>query len=164
MNGTKLNREIRATLAFVLIFGFTACTTTKTVVVSPERCAVGKNPTTDGAYLRTDDGVELWYKKAGNPKGPVVIYLHGGPGYNSYAFEKAAGALLEQRLQMVYLDQRGCGRSWFEGHPEKLGIGPTIEDIERLRKKLGAPQISLIAHSFGGLMALEYVKAHPYQD
>lgn len=89
------------------------------------------------------------------------MYLHGGPGYNSYAFEKSVGALLAPQLRMVYLDQRGSGRSQFDGHQEKLGINPTIEDVERLRKHLGVARLSLIGHSFGALVALEYVKTYP---
>src|SRR4051812_32919663 len=57
------------------------------------------------------NGADLWFKLAGKADGPVVVYLHGGPGYNSHTFEKAVGALLEQKLKMIYLDQRGCGRS-----------------------------------------------------
>lgn len=69
--------------------------------------------------------------------------------------------MLEPRLRMVYLDQRGCGRSWFEGPREKLGVGPTIDDIEGLRKHLGITQLNLIGHSFGALLALEYIQRYP---
>ncbi|QSQ27484.1 alpha/beta hydrolase [Pyxidicoccus parkwayensis] len=105
--------------------------------------------------------MSLWYKAAGQATGPVVLFLHGGPGYNAYAFEKAVGALLEPHLRMVYLDQRGCARSWFRSRPEQLGIENTVADIEKLRAHLGAERIFLIGHSFGGLVALEYQRAHP---
>jgi len=105
--------------------------------------------------------VSLWYKVAGNPSGPVVVFLHGGPGYNAYAFEKAVGALLEPHVRMVYLDQRGCARSWFPARPEQLGMRPTVEDIEKLRVHLGARRLYVMGHSFGGLVALEYQRAHP---
>lgn len=40
-----------------------------------------------------------------------VVYLHGGPGQGSQSFAKFAGPELEKGLRMVYLDQRGSGRS-----------------------------------------------------
>lgn len=36
-----------------------------------------------------------------------------------------------------------------------------VEDIEGLRRELGVPQIALIGHSFGGILALEYAATHP---
>lgn len=62
---------------------------------------------------------------------------------------------------MVYLDQRGCGRSWFPAKPEQLGITHTVEDIEKLRMHLGVERIFLLGRSFGGLVALEYQRAYP---
>ncbi len=114
-----------------------------------------------GATLRTSDGVDLWYKIAGNAAGPVTIYLHGGPGYNSYAFEKSVGAELERGLRMIYFDQRGGGRSWAGGDSEKFGMKNSLDDIDRLRQESGAETVNLIAHSFGGLIAVEYARAYP---
>ncbi len=102
------------------------------------------------------DGVSVWYKVAGVTGGPVVVYLHGGPGYNAYAFEQSAGKELESRFRMVYVDQRGCGRSGFDGPEERYGIGPTVDDIDRIRNAVGASKIALIGHSFGGVVAAEY--------
>ena len=35
------------------------------------------------------NGVRLWYRVAGaaTPGTPPVLFLHGGPGYNSYTFD-----------------------------------------------------------------------------
>lgn len=114
------------------------------------------------SYLQPPDGARIWYRLAGNKQGPTVVYLHGGPGYNAYGFERMVGSSLERRLRMVYFDQRGCGRSFSPDlPPEKLGLEPTVTDIERLRIALGVERISLVAHSFGGLVALGYMHAYP---
>jgi proline iminopeptidase len=106
-------------------------------------------------------GVKIWYRQAGKSSSIPTIYLHGGPGYNSYAFERSSGPLLEKQLQMVYVDQRGGGRSPV-ADSSQLGINNLRDDVELIRLKLKASKINLIAHSFGGLVALEYLKK--YQD
>ena len=108
------------------------------------------------------NGVRLWYRVAGAgaPATPQVVFLHGGPGYNSYSFSQIEGPLLEKRLGMIYLDQRGSGRSerpWTRDYK----MSTLVEDIDALRRSLGVNQLALIGHSFGGMLALEYASAHP---
>jgi proline iminopeptidase len=87
--------------------------------------------------------------------------LHGGPGYNSFAFEKSAGKLLEAHFRLLYLDQRGCGRSAFDGASERYGMANTIDDIEQLRARVGVQRLILAAHSFGGVVAAAYAHQFP---
>ena len=106
--------------------------------------------------------VRLWYKVAGHgAKGaPPLLFLHGGPGYNSYSFEAQAGPALEKTLRVIYLDQRGSGRSerpWRGGY----SIAALVDDIEALRKTLGVDKLALLGHSFGGTLALEYAARYP---
>jgi proline-specific peptidase len=111
--------------------------------------------------LTMPDGVRVWYKLAGREGAPVVAYLHGGPGYNAYVFEKSAGHLLEESLRVLYIDQRGCGRSGFEGPNEAYGMRKTVEDVERIRVAIGADRLGLIGHSFGGIVAAAYAHRFP---
>lgn len=115
-----------------------------------------------GTLLTMPDGVAVWYKLSGRENAPIVAYLHGGPGYNAYAFEQSAGKLLEQNFRVLYIDQRGCGRSGFEGGEGAYGMRKTIEDVDRIRVAVGAQKLTLVAHSFGGIVAAEY--AHRYPD
>jgi proline iminopeptidase len=108
------------------------------------------------------NGVRLWYRVAGNtaPGAPTVVYLHGGPGYNSYSFSVLIGPRLERALRMVYVDQRGSGRSerpW-TGHYQ---IDTLVADVDALRQSLGPSRIAIIGHSFGGTVALEYAARYP---
>jgi proline iminopeptidase len=115
-----------------------------------------------GEHQTIVNDVRLWYKVDGQaaPGTPPLLFLHGGPGYNSYSFEAQAGKALENSLQLVYLDQRGSGRSerpWTGAY----SIPAMVEDIEALRKQLGVPTLALMGHSFGGALALEYAAAYP---
>jgi predicted alpha/beta-fold hydrolase len=106
-------------------------------------------------------GVRLWYRVAGQRTGAPVIVLHGGPGEGSQTFARFAGPALEARLRMVYLDQRGSGRSDRPKQARYYSMKLLVDDIEALRRKLGAPRIDLIGHSFGTILALEYGARYP---
>src|SRR5690606_26153007 len=78
-------------------------------------CSTQRLLSRGGSFATASDGVRIWYKLAGREGAPVIAYLHGGPGYNAYVFEESAGRLLEETFRVLYLDQRGCGRSTFDG-------------------------------------------------
>ncbi|SFS70633.1 alpha/beta fold hydrolase [Brevundimonas viscosa] len=113
-----------------------------------------------GAHHAVINDVRLWYRVAGREEGTPVVFLHGGPGQGSQTFARYAGPALEPRLRMVYLDQRGSGRSerpWNDAYSLEL----LVDDLEQLRQAWGVERISLIGHSFGTILALEYAAAHP---
>lgn len=114
-----------------------------------------------GSFTAASDGVRIWYKLAGREGAPVIAYLHGGPGYNSYTFEKSVGSLLEDKFRVLYLDQRGCGRSTFDGPLERYGMDLTVADIEHLRELIGVDRLVVAGHSFGGAVAAEYATRYP---
>jgi proline iminopeptidase len=115
-----------------------------------------------GEHRATLNGAEIWYRVAGNRNGNTapVVYLAGGPGGNSYPFEKVGGPQIEPDNLIVYYDQRGTGRSARPASGD-YAIATLVDDIEALRRHLGVPQISLIAHSFGAVLALEYAAKYP---
>ena len=108
------------------------------------------------------NGARLWYRVAGTAPAdaPPVVFLHGGPGQGSQSFAALAGPYLEPHLRMVYLDQRGSGRSerpWNWSYSVDL----LVEDLEGVRRALGVDRIDIIAQSFGAVPALEYAARHP---
>lgn len=106
----------------------------------------------------TSDGIELYYEKSG--KGIPCLFLHGGPGYWSKSFQLFAGPLLEDSLEMIYLDQRGCGRSGHSVEGNYL-LSRLLDDIEEWRKNAGIDEMYIMAHSFGGILAVNYADTFP---
>jgi len=108
------------------------------------------------------NGARVWYRVGGSWDGRAapVVFLAGGPGGNSYVFAKIAGPSLEADNLMVYYDQRGTGRSERPSSGD-YAITTLVDDIEALRLHLGVPKLSLIAHSFGAILALEYAAKYP---
>ncbi|QIX60521.1 alpha/beta hydrolase [Hymenobacter lutimineralis] len=108
--------------------------------------------------FQTSDGVKLFVKVAG--QGLPCLFVHGGPGAGSQAVEVLAGAPLEKQLQMIYLDQRGSGRS--ASDPQKnYSLERQVQDMEELRQQLKLEKWTLMAHSFGGILATTYAQKYP---
>jgi proline iminopeptidase len=108
--------------------------------------------------FKTSDGVELFVRVAG--QGRPCLLVHGGPGAGSEAIETLAGPLLERQFQMIYLDQRGSGRSG--SSPAKAyGLDRVVQDVEEVRQQLQLERWALLSHSFGGLIATAYASKYP---
>ncbi|WP_034385865.1 alpha/beta fold hydrolase [Deinococcus sp. YIM 77859] len=124
--------------------------------------------TPEESHIERLNGADLYFEVAGPAEGPAaepaIVFLHGGPGYNSYSFQELFGErLLERRV--VYLDQRGSGRSGpladtAQGG-ETLDLDTLVADVEALREHLGLERIVPLGHGFGALVALEYARRYP---
>jgi len=127
------------------------------------RTVAGASPTlVDGTGRTTLNGVEHWLRIAGaaHRTRPLVI-VHGGPGGNSYVYERLQGPWLERSRTVVYYDQRGGGRSAAPADPADYAMSTLVADLDALVRRLGAPSIDLLGFSFGAELALEYALAHP---
>jgi proline iminopeptidase len=61
----------------------------------------------DSLFITTSDSVRLFVKRSGT--GYPVLFIHGGPGSNSFYFEKEGGDVFSKIVQLIYLDQRVAG-------------------------------------------------------
>ena len=93
------------------------------------------------------------------PLRPILL-LHGGPGLGSDYLEPLE-TLAEQGRTVIRFDQLGSGRS---DRPRDLSlwtISSFVEQTESIRKALGHDRIHLLGHSWGGMVALEYILKYP---
>jgi proline iminopeptidase len=96
---------------------------------------------------------------------PVVLFLHEGPGnaLDVLAFEAYPGVELEKNFIVAYLDQRGVLRSP-EVPPSTQTLSNHVRDIDSvvdyLRKRFSRDRISLIGHSWGGVLGYLYLIEH----
>ena len=107
--------------------------------------------------LSTEDA-RLFYEVVG--AGEPIIVVHGGPGLDHNYLQPGLDVLAASHT-LIYYDQRGTGRSSAELDAASINIDAFVEDIDALRETLGYERVSVLAHSFGALIALEYASRHP---
>ena len=101
---------------------------------------------------------ELYYKVVG--EGEPILIIHGGPGLNhNYLFSSLQ--YLTDKYQLIFYDQRASGRSSLTLDPNSVTIDNFIQDIDELRNSFGIEQLNIMAHSWGGLLAMKYAIKHP---
>ena len=115
-------------------------------------------PSRDGDFT-TADGTRLHYRVVGTAA-DTVIAIHGGPGVD---LESIAGdfAPLAARHTVIFYDQRGAGRSELPTDTTRLGAQQQIDDLDAVRNHFGLARATLVAHSYGPLLAASYAIAHP---
>ena len=105
--------------------------------------------TTEG-FVTAVDGVRLFYQTVG--RGPSVVVVPNG----TYLAEDIA-ALGRDRL-VVFFDPRNRGRSETS---ERGGILQDVEDTRTVARHFTHEPVSLVGHSFAGLLVALVARMHP---
>jgi proline iminopeptidase len=84
-----------------------------------------------------------------------MLCLHGGPGFPSYS-QQPLDSLADERAVIRY-DQLGCGRSERPDDTDLWTIERFVEEVDVVRDALGVERLHLYGHSWGGMLAMEYV-------
>lgn len=95
---------------------------------------------------------------------PVVLYVHGGPGVSETLLAYEIAGRCYDRLNWVFYDQRGAGRT-LEDTPEGQVEFKDIENdfaaiVEYVYKKFNK-KVYIMAHDFGTIFAMRYVRNNP---
>jgi pimeloyl-ACP methyl ester carboxylesterase len=118
------------------------------------------------SYLRLD-GFDQWVMIRGeNIANPILILLHGGPGFPEMRLFRTFNAPLEQSFTVVYWMQRGTSKSFDRRMPaSSLTIEQFIADLdelaEMLRARFGKERVVLYGHSWGSVLGVLYASRFP---
>ena len=107
------------------------------------------------------EGSSLVVEATGLTTKPTAFLVHGGPGADHTGF-KPTFSRLSDRLQLVYFDHRGQGRS-ARGDKSTYILDNNVEDMEALRQYLGLEKIVVIGASYGGMVSMAYAARYPEQ-
>jgi len=103
-------------------------------------------------------GAELYAREVGT--GPAIIVLHGGPDFDqSYLLPEMDR--LSDSYRLIYYDQRGRGKSASNVRPEDVTLASDIADLEKVRQSFHLESATLLGHSWGTVIALEYALKYP---
>jgi proline iminopeptidase len=135
------------------------------VVVSPiangkpqGSAAPGRAPVSSNVYHINEgfvdaNGVMIYYQEIG--KGAPLLIVHGGPGA-SHDYFLPYLLPLARTNRLIFIDERGSGRSSKLEDPHGYTVENMVEDVEAVRVALHLGKISLLGHSYGGALAQAY--------
>lgn len=89
-------------------------------------------------------------------EGPACLVLCS---MGTKPYERQMHAQASDRLQLVFVDLRGSGRS--SGEIDDLSFDRLAEDLEAVRAALGRERIAVFGHSILGMLAIEYGRRCP---
>jgi proline iminopeptidase len=105
------------------------------------------------------DGFDLYYRSLG--AGEPVLILSGGPGDDCDYMLPVASEVAKYD-HAILLEQRGTGRSLPpQINSTTINLARYLEDFESLRTHLNVQRWTIVGHSAGGVLAMDYAAAFP---
>ncbi len=102
------------------------------------------------------NGTEIAYQQMG--EGPDLVFVHGLAASRAFWFLQYAMPL-SRHFRITLFDLRGHG---YSGRPDSGYDAATLaEDLRALLDLLAIERCSLIGHSYGGGVAMEFAGRHP---
>ncbi|MBI3556758.1 MAG: alpha/beta hydrolase [Deltaproteobacteria bacterium] len=108
-------------------------------------------------FYKTFDGTRLFYSVEGS--GPPLVFCYGlvcSKLHWSYQMD-----YFKKNYTVIWFDYRGHHRSDAPAKPEALTIDNIAHDIECLMNELHLPKATLLGHSMGVNLVLEFYKRCP---
>jgi non-heme chloroperoxidase len=109
------------------------------------------------AYLKVEDGTEIFYRDWGNPEGQPIIFAHGWP-LTADMWDPQMMFFSAKGFRVIAFDRRGFGRSsqnW-EGNTYEN----SADDLAALIAHLSLERVVLVGHSMAGGEFATYATRH----
>ena len=145
----NLRRLVVATCAAVLLFASAGVFAQTKPAAAPSASSV--YPIQEGFV--DAHGVLIYYTTIG--RGAPLVIVHGGPGA-SHDYFLPYLLPLARHNKLIFIDERGSGRSEKLEDPKGYTVENMVEDVEAVRTGLGLGKIALLGHSYGGVLAQAY--------
>ena len=114
--------------------------------------------TEDEGYVEVTGG-KVWYKIVGSGTATPLLLLHAGPGAPS-SYLKPLEQLADER-PIIFYDQLGSGNSDRPSDQTLWRIERFVEELAQLRNALGLKQVHILGHSWGTMLAVDYMLTKP---
>lgn len=121
----------------------------------------------DSLYHFMINGVDhSVFIKTKNPSNPLLVILHGGPGFSDFYLWQSYNAALEEHFTVVTYDQRGAGLSFSESIPaSSMTYAQLMDDshelIQRLKAEFKQEKVYLMGYSGGTILGVYLITKFP---
>jgi len=104
-------------------------------------------------------GSKVWYRVVGSGEATPLLLLHGGPG--GPCDELLPLEKLADERPIIFYDQLGGGKADRPDDPSLWRIERFVQEVARVRKALGLKEVHLYGHSWGTMLATDYMLTGP---
>jgi len=105
--------------------------------------------------VTTTTASPLYWAKYGRADGPRLLVLHGGPGAD-HCYLLPQMLHLGERHDLLFYDQRGGGRSKSDARIS-ITWKTHVEDLSAVIREFALEPLSIVAYSWGAMLALLYL-------
>ena len=114
-------------------------------------------------------GVDQWIQVRGEHRGnPVILFLHGGPGFTAIPYFQRVHAHLGARLHDRALGSARRGQV-LRSQRRSAAAQPTLDQMitdgievaEHVRRRLHQPKMILVGYSWGSVLGVEMARVRP---
>lgn len=116
-------------------------------------------------------GVDQWVSIRGvDRRNPILLYIHGGPGYVSMPTAWSQTRAWEDYFTVVHWDQRGAGKTYaaaadrdamIESLTYERMVNDAVEMLAWLRQEFAKERIFVLGQSWGSVLGVEIAQRHP---
>ena len=108
--------------------------------------------------LSLGDGRTVEWEAVGD--GPPLMWVEGGPGFWAH-LARPDVALVSDLFRGHLVNAPGCGRTSPPAHISGYDLPGMVGFFEAVRERLGLGRVTVMGHSWGGLVAPAWAAAHP---
>lgn len=119
-------------------------------------------------YLRLG-GHDQWVMiRSESITNPILILLHGGPGFPEMRLFRRFNGVLESKFTVVYWDQRGANKSFDRRiPPASMTVEQFLRDLDELVDamctRFGKDKVAFYGHSWGSALGVLYAARFPHK-
>ena len=120
----------------------------------------------EDAYVEIGGIEQFMQIRSEDLNNPVVLWLHGGPGFPLTYMNYYYQGELEKDFTVACLEQRGCGRTYFKNgnaanaSPDEM-LSDIHEAVEYLKKRFHKDKVVIMGQSWGTVIGIKYTELHP---
>ncbi len=105
------------------------------------------------------EGGKVWYQIVGSGDATPLLLLHGGPGAPSHYLQPLDQIAVDRPV--IFYDQLGAGRSPAPADPALWTVDRFVEELGDVRAALGLEVVHILGHSWGSMLAMDYLLTEP---